>query len=146
MRFAYRTSNAQSDQDIINSLSTTERISVRVNSIDTPFFEDDISAVVSTVLFTLFNVPSEISFKLTIPLVRTLVLPKIHTTADLDKVSKAISQRWRTRSTTDPIKVVASIESARALWEVGEIAGWKSRDGVISISALLVGVIMRFWI
>ncbi|KIJ54837.1 hypothetical protein M422DRAFT_24729 [Sphaerobolus stellatus SS14] len=107
------------DPSLAESLPTTDRISVRVNSIDTPFFEDDITAVLS------------------IPTVRMLVLPKIHSTAGLDRVSKTISQRSITRSVLGPFKVVASIESARGLWDVGEIAGWKSRDGVASICALL---------
>jgi len=101
------------------NLPTSERISVRVNSIETPFFQDDIAAV------------------LLIPSVTMLVLPKIHSPDDLDKVSQSISQRSSSRPPRDPIKLVASIESARALWSVGDTAGWKSRDGVANICALL---------
>jgi len=107
-----------SDASVKANLAS-ERISVRVNSIDTPYFEDDISAV------------------LTIPAVRMLVLPKIHSTADLDRVSKTISQRSHMRPELEPMGVVASIESAKALWAVGDIAAWKSIDGVACVKALL---------
>lgn len=35
-----------------------------------------------------------------------------------------------------PLSIVASIESARALWRIGEVAQWKSKHG--HLSALLV--------
>ncbi|GJJ15673.1 hypothetical protein Clacol_009951 [Clathrus columnatus] len=102
----------------LQNIFESERISVRINSLDTPYFQDDISAI------------------LRIPSVQMIVLPKIHSTDDLNRVSKAISQRTR-KSSREPVKLVASIESARALWAVGDIAGWKSPDGVATMSALL---------
>lgn len=71
-------------------------------------------------------------------MIQTLVLPKIHSMGDLDKVSQTISQCFSSRSTKKPIQVVASIESARSLWSLGEIAAWKSREGVANVFALLV--------
>ena len=37
---------------------------------------------------------------------------------------------------SEPLSIVASIESAQALWRIGEIAQWKSKHG--RLSALLV--------
>lgn len=42
------------------------------------------------------------------------------------------------RPELEPMGVVASIESAKALWAVGDIAAWKSIDGVACVKALLV--------
>jgi len=45
------------------------------------------------------------------------------------------------RAQGEPVRLVASIESARALWSVGEIAGWSSEYGKErggQLSALLV--------
>ncbi|KAF8513747.1 Pyruvate/Phosphoenolpyruvate kinase-like domain-containing protein [Gautieria morchelliformis] len=100
-------------------LPPSERLSVRVNAIDTPFFQEDIAAV------------------LKVPIIQTLVLPKIHSTEDLDKMSQIISQCFSSRSTKTPIRVVASIESARSLWSLGDIATWRSREGVATVFALL---------
>ena len=113
-----------------------------MNGLDTPFFQDDIAAIVrvlsARVIYILID--NALMRKLKVPIVQTLVLPKIHSTADLDKVSQTISQCFSSRSTKDPIRVVASIESARSLWSIGDIAGWKSREGVADVFALLVRV------
>ncbi|KAF7965642.1 hypothetical protein HWV62_42428 [Athelia sp. TMB] len=77
-----------------------------------------------------------------IPSIRTLVLPKIHSAQDLHHVSREIYTARRTGpSGRAPLSIVASIESARALWALGDIAGWKSEYGPDlggKLSALLV--------
>lgn len=40
------------------------------------------------------------------------------------------------RQRSEPLSIVASIESAQALWRIGDIAQWKSTHG--RLSALLV--------
>lgn len=74
-------------------------------------------------------------------MVHTIVLPKIQGQQDLDFVSE------RVRSAGGPpVKLVASIESARALFDIGSIAGWKSKHNPEfggSLSALLVSVIVK---
>ncbi|TFY69086.1 hypothetical protein EVG20_g3310 [Dentipellis fragilis] len=84
-----------------------ERIAVRINSTTTPFFESDIAEA------------------LRIPSVRTLVLPKVNSVQDLHAVSSAIAAG----GARNPVRLVASIESARALWDIGEIARWTSTNG-----------------
>lgn len=84
------------------------RIAVRVNSPDTPIFERDIVSI------------------LTVPAVRTLVLPKIHSVEDLEIVTDAMEAFGRAKGT---INFVASIESARALYNIGTIAAWRSVYG-----------------
>ncbi|EPT05192.1 hypothetical protein FOMPIDRAFT_1155851 [Fomitopsis schrenkii] len=103
-----------------------DRIAVRLNSTNTPFFEDDLAAA------------------LQIPSIRTLVLPKVHSVHDLHHVSRVIRSHSQFKSTRDPteqpLRIVASIESARALVNLGTIAGWQSEFGPslrVSLSALL---------
>ncbi|ETW81540.1 hypothetical protein HETIRDRAFT_439944 [Heterobasidion irregulare TC 32-1] len=101
---------------LVNFLTTTsaeklpcpERIAIRLNATDTPFFERDINEA------------------LRIPSVRTFILPKVHSSQELHVVSSAIDASGRAG---DPIRLVASIESARALWNLGNIANWASAHG-----------------
>ena len=78
------------------------------------------------------------------PLVGTLVLPKINSAEDLHHVSDAIHSATRlspSRVDAAPLKIVSSVESARALWDLGKIASWKSQHGEALggvLSALLV--------
>lgn len=68
--------------------------------------------------------------------VRTLVLPKVHSADDLHQISKQMSL-----SSVFPLRLVASIESAKAMWNLGAIAEWKSSHGPEkggALSALLV--------
>ncbi|EJC97995.1 beta subunit of citrate lyase [Fomitiporia mediterranea MF3/22] len=95
-------------------LPLSSRVAVRLNAVDTPYFEEDVRAAVS------------------IPHVRTLVLPKIHSAEHLDDVAELVS--WASSSATpqprtQPLRLVASIESARGLWNIGHIAEWKSHNG-----------------
>ncbi|PCH40142.1 citrate lyase beta subunit [Wolfiporia cocos MD-104 SS10] len=107
-------------------LPRPERIAVRLNSIDTPFFENDIAQALRT------------------PSIRILVLPKIHSANDLHHVSRKIftaSAMNGVRNPTErPLSLVASIESARSLVNLREIASWQSEYGPslgVSLSALL---------
>ena len=72
-------------------------------------------------------------------------MPKVHSAQDLHHVSRTIysySQLKTTRNPTQqPLQLVASIESARALVNLSTIAGWQSEYGPslqVSVSALLV--------
>jgi len=66
------------------------------------------------------------TLQLTIPAVRTLVLPKIHSIEELETVTDAIEAFGRAKGT---IHFVATIESARALHNIGTIAAWRSVYG-----------------
>lgn len=91
-----------------NGVSFAERIAVRVNDVTTPFFEADMSEVLKS------------------PAVGTLVLPKINSTEDLDLVSRTIHQH---STSSCPPRIVASIESARSVWNLRDIVQWKSKFG-----------------
>jgi len=64
--------------------------------------------------------------QLTIPAVRTLVLPKVHSVEELEIVTDAMEAFGRAKGT---IHFVASIESALALHNIGSIAAWRSVYG-----------------
>jgi len=91
-----------------DQLPHPSRIAVRINDPHSPFFERDIVSI------------------LTIPAVRTLVLPKIHSVEELETVTEAIEAFGRAKGT---IHFVATIESARALHNIGTIAAWRSVYG-----------------
>ncbi|KAI8986106.1 citrate lyase beta subunit [Trametes punicea] len=97
------------------NLPPHERIAVRLNSNSTPFFAEDILQAMR------------------IPCIRTLVLPKVHSAQDLDYVSEEIFLSYKGLKLRDPngppIQIVASVESARATYNLGEIAGWRSKYG-----------------
>ncbi|KAH7926465.1 citrate lyase beta subunit [Leucogyrophana mollusca] len=97
-----------------DKLPRRERVAVRLNDITTPFFEDDISEILKH------------------SSVGTLVLPKIHAARDLDHVSRTIRKslaRSPRGSTGMPLRIVASLESARGTWNLGDIASWTSEHG-----------------
>ncbi|KAJ3747061.1 citrate lyase beta subunit [Lentinula detonsa] len=99
-----------------------ERIAVRVNDINTPFFQQDIAHILQS------------------SSVRTLILPKIHSAQDLHYVSRHIHQTYQKYPKEIPLRIIPSIESARALWNLGSIAGWKSEHGALNggtVSGLL---------
>ena len=80
-----------------------------------------------------------------LPCVRTLVLPKIHSAQDLHHVSEEIYMTYRAhkfRSADEPpVQLIASVESAKAMYNLGEIASWQSTRGSAmggKLSALLV--------
>ena len=69
------------------------------------------------------------------------MLPKIHSKEDLDYVSDAVQSALLGCHRDKPLNIVPSIESARAMWNLGDIAKWKSKHGPQcggEISALLV--------
>ncbi|KAF8644514.1 hypothetical protein AX16_008391 [Volvariella volvacea WC 439] len=87
------------------------RIAVRVNDITTPFFRHDIAEILQS------------------RLISTIVLPKIHSAQDLHHVSDTIHAVVGGQSGRRPLRLVSSVESARALWNLGDIASWKSKHG-----------------
>ncbi|CAL1713376.1 unnamed protein product [Somion occarium] len=99
-------------------LPPSERIAIRLNSINTPFFRQDISQA------------------LQLPSIKTFVLPKIHSPHDLHIVSQEIYTHSQLGSgpvvRDEPINIVASIESARAVFNLGGIAGWQSEHGPLA--------------
>ncbi|KAI0345718.1 beta subunit of citrate lyase [Trametopsis cervina] len=103
------------------------RLAVRVNSVQTSFFHDDIIQLVQ------------------LASIQTVVLPKVHSAQDLDFVSTQIRNTLQAGNTSEgrntPIQLVASIESAKALYNIGEIASWQSQFGSMlggQLVALLV--------
>ncbi|KAI0926889.1 hypothetical protein AcV5_007566 [Taiwanofungus camphoratus] len=110
-------------------LPSPDRIAVRLNAINTPFFRDDIALA------------------LRFSRIRTLVLPKVNSGQDLHHVAREIYTATRLQPTRNPenqpLRLVASIESANSLLNLREIAGWQSEYGpnlMVSLSALLVCV------
>ncbi|KAJ6584766.1 Pyruvate/Phosphoenolpyruvate kinase-like domain-containing protein [Mycena capillaripes] len=97
-------------------LPPRERVAVRVNDISTPFFRDDISKIVTS------------------KSVGSLVLPKVHSADDLHTVSRAIHE-----ANGNTLGLIASIESAKASWNLGAIAAWQSEFGKLggTLTALL---------
>ncbi|KAJ8080830.1 hypothetical protein PM082_017665 [Marasmius tenuissimus] len=105
-----------------NNLPASNRVAVRVNDVTTPFFAEDVSAI------------------LQIPAVTTVVLPKVNTKEDLHYASKHIHQAYQRNPRENPLRIVSSVESARSLWNIGDIAGWKSEHGDVEggvVSGLL---------
>ncbi|KIO31355.1 hypothetical protein M407DRAFT_19732 [Tulasnella calospora MUT 4182] len=92
---------------------STPEIAVRVNPTVSPLFVEDISSVVA------------------MPQVQTIVLPKVHERLDLELLDQVLRGAGRTFS------IIASIESAQAIWNIGEIAGWRSSTGSAFVSGLL---------
>ncbi|CAE7137015.1 unnamed protein product [Rhizoctonia solani] len=88
---------------------------VRLNAIDTPQFVNDITTVLKW------------------PHLQGIVMPKIHSAEYLDKVASYVPEGR-------PLSIIASIESARGLWDAGQIAGWKAGQGArnkVTVSSLL---------
>ena len=72
---------------------------------------------------------------------RTLVVPKVDHEGHLGRIGEEISNVIQSNpellhQRPEPISIVASIESAQALWKIGEISQWRSKHG--RLSALLV--------
>jgi citrate lyase subunit beta-like protein len=79
-----------------------------------------------------------------LPVVGSLVLPKVHTAQDLHHISRAVMTASRITHRHFPLQFITSIESARGMWNLGTIAGWKSEYGPElggRLSALLVGAL-----
>ncbi|KAI9067859.1 citrate lyase beta subunit [Trametes sanguinea] len=110
----------------LSNLPSHERIAVRLNSNSTPFFAEDILQAMR------------------LQCIRTLVLPKVHSVQDLNQVSEEIFLAYKGHKFRDPdgppVRLVASIESARAMYNLGDIASWQSQYGDAlggTLSALL---------
>ncbi|KAF7297776.1 HpcH-HpaI domain-containing protein [Mycena kentingensis (nom. inval.)] len=89
-------------------LPARHRVAVRVNDITTPFFAEDIAVIASS------------------KRVGSLVLPKVHAAEDLDVVSQALNAA--NRIVSNSLSLIASIESARASFNLGNIAAWRASD------------------
>lgn len=68
-------------------------------------------------------------------------MPKVDHEDQLGRIGQEISRAVQSnpellQQRPEPLSVVASIESAQALWRIGDIARWKSKHG--HLSALLV--------
>lgn len=59
------------------------------------------------------------------------MLPKVDSAEDLTSIAN-----WIPSERGFPIKLIASIESAKALWSIGDIASWKHSGA--QLSTLLV--------
>ncbi|PBK97676.1 citrate lyase beta subunit [Armillaria gallica] len=88
------------------TLLSPSRIAVRINDRTTPFFGEDLAAIVR------------------LPTVRSIVLPKVHSAEYLSHVASIISENRPTLSQSPPIRLVASIESAEAVMNASTIAAW----------------------
>lgn len=80
--------------------------------------------------------------------IRTLVLPKIHSAQDLNLVSRQIYGNLQSTTAVNkqrskPLQIVASVESAKALFYLGEIASWQSEFGPM-LGGQLVALLVRF--
>lgn len=69
------------------------------------------------------------------------MVPKVDHEDHLEYIGQEISRVIQSnpellRQRPGPLSIAASIESAQALWRIGEIAQWKSKHG--HLSALLV--------
>ncbi|KAG9009331.1 hypothetical protein FRB90_008405 [Tulasnella sp. 427] len=91
----------------------TSEVAVRVNPASSDLFAEDVATVVA------------------MPQVETIVLPKVHEPRDLDLLDQYLQGKARSYG------VIASIESARALWNIGGIAGWRNSTGSVFVSGLL---------
>ncbi|KZV98855.1 beta subunit of citrate lyase [Exidia glandulosa HHB12029] len=89
------------------------RVSVRPNGVEDPHFMDDLHAV------------------LAIPSVTTLVIPKVLGPYHLGILERAVGP-------DRPINIVASIESARAVWGLNDIVQWKP---VVNTGVQLKGIL-----
>ncbi|KAM6494139.1 Pyruvate/Phosphoenolpyruvate kinase-like domain containing protein [Amanita muscaria] len=99
-----------------------ERNAVRINDVTTPFFRDDIHQIAASAS------------------IRAVVVPKVHSPSDLDAVSRELHQAFKVSPREAPIRIIPSIESAKAMWNLNNIVTWKSKYGGLSggvISALL---------
>lgn len=86
--------------------STVSELAVRVNAVSTPFALDDLAALASA------------------PLVDAVVVPKVESAADLTFVSdvlRHVAPERHAEGSRNPIKIIALIESARAVVDLAAI-------------------------
>ncbi|KAG8872543.1 hypothetical protein FRB97_007550 [Tulasnella sp. 331] len=101
----------------IHHLPESLEIAVRVNEVSRSMVWGDVRAAFSTSRVT------------------TLVVPKVHGVSVLNDLSSII-RKLRSDSSFPPIRIIASIESAKAIQNIYNIAGWK--DNQAYVSALLI--------
>jgi len=102
--------------------SNVERNAVRINDVTSLFFRDDIRQLASS------------------SSIRSIVVPKVQSSYDLDTVSRELHQAFKQTPREAPIRIIPSVESAKAMWNLGSISNWKSKYGALSggaVSALL---------
>jgi citrate lyase subunit beta-like protein len=68
-------------------------------------------------------------------------MPKVHSAADLNRVVEAYHE-YAPPGTS--IEIVASIESARALWHVGDIAAWQPQTSRSDVTLQLRALLVRY--
>lgn len=85
------------------------QIAVRVNDVSTPFFEEDIKEILSNIK------------------VGAVVLAKTHSADDLDIISAALRDAPLSDARALPVEIIPSLESAKAMWNLRDIASWKSK-------------------
>lgn len=86
--------------------SSITELAVRINSVSTPFALDDLTTLAS------------------VPLVDAVVIPKVESAADLSFVTdviRHIAPERHAEGSENPIKLVALIESARAIMDIASI-------------------------
>lgn len=106
-------------QDHLGTLShrpsTIGELAVRINTLSSPYFEDDLACVAS------------------LPHLDTIVVPKVDRASDLVHISDILRQLAPKRySHGEPVKLLALIESARAVMDLREIcSATPDLDGLI---------------
>ncbi|KIK59391.1 hypothetical protein GYMLUDRAFT_44737 [Collybiopsis luxurians FD-317 M1] len=92
-----------------------ERIAVRINDVNSPFFAEDVKQILS------------------LPQIRSLILPKIDSAHDLHYVSRHLNQVYQSLPSSydraAPLRIIPSIESPQALINLTSIGSWKSDFG-----------------
>ncbi|KAI0533897.1 Pyruvate/Phosphoenolpyruvate kinase-like domain-containing protein [Xylaria digitata] len=86
--------------------STVRELAVRINAVETPFALDDLTVLAK------------------LPQVDAIVIPKVNSASDLTFVTDALrhlSPNRHSSSPTNPIKLIALIESARAITDLSSI-------------------------
>jgi citrate lyase beta subunit len=86
-----------------------------------------------------------------LPGIQTVVVPKVHSTKDLDILQDAFASTSHATGESlsayhTHMNIVASIESAGALWDIETIAKWDRSHGDLrmSVSALLVRALLFY--
>ncbi|AQL44676.1 hypothetical protein BV210_18105 (plasmid) [Halorientalis sp. IM1011] len=107
---------AQARDTLIEGLETFDdpdaTITVRVNPVDSRFFEADLDRIVT-------------------PAVDALVLPKLETAADVQRVDHLLTYLERVRGIGDPIEILALPETAQGFHNAHDIAAASDRVGAL---------------
>jgi hypothetical protein len=106
---------------------------VRLNSVNTNHFHDDIAQAVGYLNIVRVTY-TKAKTQMKIPSIRIFILPKIDTVTQLDHVSRQIFTAYQSNARAideshAPLQLVASVESAKSLWNLNGIGQWKSEYG-----------------